>query len=383
MSARKRRTPAFLHAPIAAALRTAVTAPLVAGLPLATSVAESLGRGVASMRFMRSRVARAEENLLDAFPHWSPERRHEHALHSFAHLCRLGVEFLYTPRLVTHDGWLRHLALTDLHHGLSALLGQRPCILITGHCGNWELVGAAISMLGFPMHAVYRPLDQRPLDAWVRAGRERVGLHLVSKFGAIHRLPEALAKGLPVGFVADQNGGDRGVFVPFFGRLTSTYKSIGLLAIQFQASIVCGTARRVPAGTLVPRGIAGVPVVAGADGLGYVIDIIDVFGPEQWSTHPDPLYYLTARYRRAIEIMIRRAPEQFLWMHRIWRSRPLHERAGKPFPRALREKMEALPWMSADDVARVVERSERESRSPASAARPPEPEPDPDEAGIS
>jgi hypothetical protein len=88
---------------------------------------------------------------------------------------------------------------------------------------------------------------------------------------------------------------------------------------------------------------------------------VDAFGPEDWSTHPDPLFYLTSRYRRAIEAMVRRAPEQYLWMHRIWRSRPRHERLGKPFPAALEEKIRLLPWVRDEDLGAIKAHSERDA----------------------
>src|SRR5438093_153975 len=95
------------------------------------------------------------------------------------------------------------------------------------------------------------PID-RTLDAAAAAARvyasmnNRRGMTLVDKFGALRQLPRLVQGGAPVAFVADQNAGDRALFVPFFNRLASTYKSIGLLALQFDATIVCGFARRLP-----------------------------------------------------------------------------------------------------------------------------------------
>jgi KDO2-lipid IV(A) lauroyltransferase len=76
---------------------------------------------------------------------------------------------------------------------------------------------------------------------------------------------------------------------------------------------------------------------------------------------PDPLFYITARYRRAIEAMVRRAPDQYLWMHRYWKSRPRHERLGREIPASLVTKIEQLPWMTQEDVRRVVEWSRRDA----------------------
>lgn len=359
----KKAPPVWLQAPLASAIRGAMTLPLLMGLRPATLMARELGRRYARARFNRKRLDRAVEHLGVAFPEWPGEQRRHYAVRSYQHLCQLGVELAYTGRLINHDGWIDHLAVTDIGIGLKDLIQGRPTILITGHCGNWELIGYAVAMLGFPMHAVYRPLDLKPLDQWVRQSRERQGLTLVNKFGAMHALPPAVSAGVPAGFVADQNGGDRGVFVPFFGRLTSTYKSIGLLALQFNATIVCGYARRLGAAERAPVGVmARSPADGAGTGMRYSAEIVDRFGPEEWNQHPDPLFYLTARYRRAIELMIRRAPEQYLWMHRIWRSRAPHERLNKPFPTSLRAKLEALPWMTAGELARVEEWSGRDRR---------------------
>lgn len=333
-------------------VRTAIAGLTAGGLRGTLSAAARAGEAYARSPLGRRSLRRATTNLAFAFPEWSQDEVRHCAIRSHGHLAQIGVEIAYAPRLLSDEGWMRHLDTGDISRAVRALVSGRPCVLITGHCGNWELIGYTIALLGFPMHALYRPLDNAPLDRWLRETRERRGLVLVDKFGAVRQLPRIMSEGGPTGFVADQNGGDRGVFVPFFNRLTSTYKSIGLLAMQFGATMVCGFARRKEPGEP-GRG----------EGLGYAIELTDVFGPEEWRTHPDPLFYLTARYRWAIERMVRRAPEQYLWMHRIWRSRPHHERSGKPFPPALREKLSLLPWLGAEDLERIAEHSARDART--------------------
>lgn len=355
---KRRKLPLALDASLSWAARMALTPILCAGLPSARRGAQALG----SMypRLQPSRFQRAVSNLRDAYPDASEPELVERATDAYRHLFELAVEFAYVPRLITEEGFTRHLYFASIAPALRTLLSQKPCILITGHVGNWELIGYAISMLGFPMQAVYRPLDWRTLDHWVRDTRERRGLSLVSKFGAVRALPPLIRAGQPAGLVADQSGGDRGLFVPFFGRLTSTYKSIGLLALQTGATIVCGMARRLRPSELAPGQDWQGPVRPAEDSLGYSVELVDQFGPEDWESQPDPLFYLTARYRRGIEAMVRRAPEQYFWMHRVWRARPAHERLGKPFPPHLREKLAALPWLSSDEVEAIVARSDRD-----------------------
>jgi Kdo2-lipid IVA lauroyltransferase/acyltransferase len=313
--------------------------------------AAGLARVYAGMPFNRKRVKRAEANLRVAYPEASQEWVRDLAVRSHEHLFVLATDLIKAPQLLTDDSWHRHLTLGPIDGVVRGLLSSKPCLLLTGHCGNWELTGYTLALLGFPLHALYRPLDLEPMDRWVRWTRERRGLILLDKFGALRRLPPLVGSGTPVGFVADQSGGDRGMFVPYFNRLASTYKSIGLLAMQFGATIACAMARRCGPGE------------GGPGSLGYRLELDDCFGPEDWSTHPDPLFYLTARYRRSMERMVRRAPEQYLWMHRIWRCRPRHERLDKPFPEALEEKIRLLPWITEADLEAIKGHSARDART--------------------
>jgi Kdo2-lipid IVA lauroyltransferase/acyltransferase len=309
----------------------------------AVRTARRVGRAYALSPINRKRFDRAVSQIGFGFPEWEAERVRDCAIASFENLACLGADMALIPRLLTADGWTHYVSTRNISPTVRTLIESKPSVLITCHCGNFEVLGYTVALLGFPMHALYRPFDSVSLDNYMRRTRSARGMTLVDKFGAVHRLPGLVEAGAPIGFVADQNGGDRGVQTPFFGRLASTYKSIGLLAMQFDANIVCGYARRT----------GGV----GRAGFGYEMTVNDVFGPNEWSTHPDPLFYLTARYRWAIERIVRESPGQYFWMHRIWRSRPRHERLGRPFPESLREKIRLLPWMTDEVLDQVVEQS--------------------------
>lgn len=353
--------PAWLHGPVYGAMRAVLAGVGMVDIADAVRTARSVGRLYATLE--PRRVKRAIDAIGVAFPGMPEDQREFHAIRAYEHLFTLGVEMAFTPRLITRDGWSRRVRLGRLTHAVRELLGERPCVLITGHCGNWELLGYTMALLGFPMHALYRPLDLPPLDSWVRRTRQTRGLVLLDKFGATEVLPELMDRRGMAGFIADQNAGDRGMFVPFFNRLASTYKSIGLLALQFDAPIICGQARRLVAGrdeSSVDGLSVGMPTWAG-DPFCYEIDVVDVIHPEDWKSQPDPLFYASARYRRALEDMVRRSPEQNLWLHRYWKSRPKHERMGRPFPAALREKIRALPWTTDEDMARIEDWSARDA----------------------
>jgi KDO2-lipid IV(A) lauroyltransferase len=351
------KLPLALQQPIYLGVRAVVGGMQVLGPRAAGRAVRGLAPWFARSKLGRKHTRRAVGNLRVAYPEWDEAQVQRCAVRSYEHLFRLGVEVACAPRLLTEEGWMRHMTIGSMAPAVRSLLSGRPCIMITGHCGNWEVMGYAVALLGFPVHALYRPLDMVPLDRWLRGTRERRGLTLVDKFGALRHLPELVESGAPLGFVADQNGGDRGVFVPFFNRLTSTYKSIGLLALQYRADVICAFSRRL-GGDGAAEGLVGEP-----DDFRFSMEATDVFGAEEYLVQPDPLFYLTARYRRAIESMVRSAPEQYLWMHRIWRSRPRHERLQRPFPAALREKLATLPWITADEIERLVEQSARDART--------------------
>ncbi len=352
--------PRWTEAPIYYALRSALGALQIFPARQNIRTMRTLGGAWGRAPFNRARLERAVANIAWCFPDWPRERVERVAVESYKRLFALAVEMAYTPRLISRDGWARHVRLGDLGPALERMIRSGPTLLITGHSGNWEILGYTLARLGFPMHALYRPLDLRALDRYVRDTRAGAGLELLDKFGAVERMPIILEKGEPVAFIADQNAGDRGLFVPFFDRLASTYKSIGLLALRYDAPIVCGGARAVPIDAHTPDLLHGEPPTD----FHYEFEVVDIIQPEDWKNQEDPLFYVTARYRRAIETIVRRSPEQYLWMHRYWKSRPSFERDGKPIPARLREKIAALPWMTPESLERI----ERSSSNPPSRA---------------
>ena len=270
---------------------------------------------------------RAAGHLKLAFPELCSSQRRELCERSFEHFVQLVVEICHTQRLIHLDSWASRTRLLNLGSSVRLLNSGKPLIFVTGHAGNWEVLGYIMALLGYPVYALFRPLDNEPLNRWLVEIRQRKGLHLVTKWNATQRMHDILRDGGALGFIADQNAGDKGVFVPFFGRLASTYKSIGLLAIREQVPIVCGYGHRM------------------AEDFRFELGAEDIIRPEDWANRDDPLYYVTARYMRAIENIVRRRPYQYLWMHRRWKSRPRHERAGQPMPTSLRRSLEELPWM--------------------------------------
>lgn len=299
------------------------------------------------------RGRRADEHIAWAFPEMGEAARAAIAQASIENMFRLFmVESVVMPQILNVRSWPRHVGFGGVEPCMNLLLSDRPVLLVTGHCGNWELLGFTLALLGFPMTAIARPLDNRFVDRWLLGIRESRGLRVLTKWGASEEMQHLLDSGGRVAFIADQNAGDSGVFVPFFGRLASAYKSIALLAMRHRVPIVVGAAIRE------------------GEGFRYRLETTDLFGPEEWESQPDPLFYITARYTRGLETAVRMAPEQYLWIHRRWKSRPRFEREGRPLPPSLRRRLESLPWITSTELARIEETSAAGART-ALRAEPP------------
>lgn len=332
-----------MSGPLYGLIRSVIAAGSIGAIDDMRSVAGKIGRSFADLRFNRKRLARAVENLRQAFPDKPDRWHHDRAVDAYEHLMMLGIEMAYAGRMLSPHAWTKHLRLDGIEPIIGAMTSGRPIIFVSGHCGNWEVSGYALGILGLKLHALYRPMDLVPLDKWLRRSRARSGLVLVDKFGASEQMPRIMQEGHPLGVVADQNAGVKGQFVPFFGKLASTYKAIGILAVQSQAQVIVGVAHRDLSDPL-----------REPDTLGYIMRAYESFGPEDYMSQPDPAFYVTARYRRGIERSIREHPEQCLWMHRYWRSRPKWEMQGKAMPGAFRKKLEQLPWMTEQEMSRLL-----------------------------
>jgi KDO2-lipid IV(A) lauroyltransferase len=176
--------------------------------------------------------------------------------------------------------------------------------MVTGHFGNWEMAGYLFGVFGFPPHSVARTLDNPHLDRFLRAFRERTGQKLIPKNGGYDQMLEVLGGQGVLSFLADQDAGQRGLYVQFFGRPASTHKAIALLAVEHDAPIVVGGARRL------------------GDDFRYEVVCEDLIDPADFRDSPDIVKDMTQRYTSALERMVRRDPDQYLWLHRRWKHQP-------------------------------------------------------------
>jgi KDO2-lipid IV(A) lauroyltransferase len=251
----------------------------------------------------------AMENLRHAFPSDYTNEQLDHVVRAvFRHFCNLIIEMVLIPRKMHIKNHKKHLLPVNEKELLKLVLDNRPVLLLTGHFGNWELAGYGLGFWGFRTYGVARPLDNPHLDKFLRRFRERTGQTLLSKKGDFDRMTEVLGTGGILGTLADQDAGQRGLFVDFFGRPASTHKAIALMALEQQVPILVTGTYKV------------------AEPLCYKIVIQDVIYPEEFAERRDAVKAMTQRFTTSLEQLIRQAPEQYFWVHNRWKHQPARSR---------------------------------------------------------
>lgn len=260
---------------------------------------------------------RALDNLRASFPDQSEEWIVQTGRRSFEQLVMLAVDVLVTPKMAHKHNWREYTHFQNAEHVKWMMKEGKGLIMVTAHYANFELIGWMAGLFGFDVYSVARPLDNKYLNRFLYEVRQRHGLKLIDKKGAAQMMPQIMEQGSTLGFIADQDAGPKGVFVDFFGRKASTYKSIGLLALTYNRPIVVGCTRRV------------------GNRFFFEYVLSRIIWPHEWADKEDPLTWISAAYTKAIEDFIRQDPTQYWWLHRRWKTRPKEERqqaatAGQP-----------------------------------------------------
>lgn len=255
----------------------------------------------------RADVARA--NLLTAFPNASHEWIEATRRDMWTHLFRLVAEMIQFERKMTLQNCRQVITFRNRKRCVEAMCSGRNVLFLSGHFGNWEASMLSFGLFGFPMGMVARDLDNPLLHDWFARTRQDCGHRVYAKKGDFDGINELLQQGGWLALLCDQDAGKRGVFTDFFGKPASTFKSLALLALEYDALIVCGYGRRLPDDF---RNSRWTRFEIGCDA---VIDSRD-------AADRDPVGDLTKKYTIALETSVRRSPEQYFWVHRRWKTKP-------------------------------------------------------------
>jgi KDO2-lipid IV(A) lauroyltransferase len=240
-------------------------------------------------------------NLAFAFPQLSIESRNKIVDGVFESIGRMLLAISRFPRLNASNvrEWIEYEGLANY---LEAKKGGRGILVATAHLGNWELSAFAHALMTEPMHVMVRPLDNERIDGLVETRRRMSGNSLIEKRDAARLVIKALRANSAVGILIDQNTSPaEGVWIDFFGKRACASSAFVKLAHHSGAAVVPGFA-------------------LWDEKLGrYVLRFypqVEMTGDAQADTQT---------IHRIFEQIIREHPEQWLWIHRRWKTRPPDE----------------------------------------------------------
>lgn len=261
---------------------------------------------VAALGFLLAKRQRRAgiRNLRMAMPELSDKERRSILRGSFSNLGRLLVEFSHFPALnkdtiktlVTYEGY---------EHYENAVRRGKGVIFLTGHFGAWELSCFAHSLYGNPMKFVVREIDNSRVEQLIEGYRCLAGNAPIEKRHASRDLLKALRRNETIGILVDQNTTrDEGVFVDFFGIRAATTPVVATLALRTGAAVIPGFLiwdRKTRKHRL--RFDPPVELIHTGDAAGDIVENTRVFNA-------------------ILENIVRQFPDQWLWIHRRWKTRP-------------------------------------------------------------
>ncbi|MGE5558243.1 MAG: lysophospholipid acyltransferase family protein [Bacillota bacterium] len=274
---------------------------LVKILPGCVSYHLGAGLGTLAFYFLKSRRDLTIDNIRKAQGLPAGTDAVKTAKACFRNLGLTGVEFL-------RYGWMpmrRRLKMFNVHgeeNLKKALEHGRGAIILTFHLGNWELLGALLNLLGHPPQPIVQNQSNKGFDQLVNFYRSKMGMKIIRKGLSLRHMLKAFADNQLVAFLADQHAGKDGITVEFFGRTAST-----------------------------PRGVAAVVEICRPPVIpSYIIrksfEKHDVYFESPLEMNRDPhlskeerIHDNTVIITKKAEDVIKKAPEQWLWLHKRWR----------------------------------------------------------------
>ena len=276
---------------------------LFAAMPLSTAI--QLGSGLARLGLLFPKLRRtAGQNLRLAFPELPEAGRDKLVLGCFKNLGRLLAVFSHFT--ISDQAKLSSMVEPEgLEHLTAAKAQGRGVILFTGHIGAWELTSYGLSMLGHPLSFLVRRIDNPKIEELIDCSRTQLGNRSIDKRLAAREILRILQTGGTLGILVDLNTLDReSIFVDFFGIAASTTFMVAKLALRTGADVL--------------------PVFAPWDEgrQKFLLKIGPPLSRPESGDEQEDVKQLTQAFTNVVEEYVRRYPEQWLWIHRRWKTRP-------------------------------------------------------------
>lgn len=271
---------------------------------LAVRVGALLGLFVGTV--LRIRRKDVDRHLARVFPHRDARWRDRVARRSYMHLGREAVALFRMAGWSDDDVRARTRA-EGVDYIQRAVEEGDGVVMLTGHLGNWEVAGAGVAARGIPLDVVGKGMSNRRFEEDLFEARAGLGMNVIEMDDAPREVLRSLRRGRATAIVADQNMHRHGIFLPFFDRLAATARGPAVFALRAGAPVIFGYALREPGWR-----------------QRYVIRLMPLEHEVTGDLDTDVRALMLA-YHARLEEAIRAAPEQYLWQHKRWKTRPPEE----------------------------------------------------------
>jgi len=240
------------------------------------------------------------ENLINAFPEYSKSKIKEIAFDSYRSFSIALIEILYMP-FITKDEMEKMVQCDNSDLIIERFNERNGVILLSAHYGNWEYVAASVSLqVQIPFKVVIKPQRNPFVTKWLNKVRTNWKNEVVSLGISIRQIYKELKEKNIVAMVADQRGPAEGIRVNFFGRKVSIYPGPAIMSLKTNAPIIYGINVRQP-------------------DYKYKTHLFEVDKSNLPEDEEEKIIELSQRHASYLEKVIRENPEQWLWMHKLWK----------------------------------------------------------------
>lgn len=277
--------------------------------------ARFVGAGFAAVAYaVRAPLRRAAMfNLRLAFPDWSEAQRRKVARGMIRQVGWMVGEFSQFPKY-TRDNIERIVLLDGFENFDAARRRGKGVLFLTGHMSAWELAPFAQALYGHPLYFLVRPIGNERVDALINRYRCLSGNQPIEKNRAARQILKVLSDGGTVGILADHNTTiEEGVFVEFFGVPASTTSGLARIALRTEAAVVPGF------------------LSWDARGRKYRLRFEPAVELVRTGNEHEDIKETTQRFMRVVENYVRTYSDQWLWVHKRWKTRPPGEKPIYPF----------------------------------------------------
>lgn len=280
---------------------------IVQAVPIHWCAGFSRGLSWLAADVIRFRQKVIRDNLRGVYPDITEQQMQEMTRQMWYHLSLMVFEVIQAPRKIHDSNWRKYVTILDKKTITNYMIDYRPLVAVSGHFGNFEMAGYVTGLLGIPSYTVARTLDNPQLDRFVSEFRSRNGQQILPKDGSAVAAQKVLDSGGILTILGDQHAGTKGCWINFLGRPAACHKAIALFTLSANAPMMVNYCRQLDQPLHFEIGCTGV-----ADPLDLPENLRDVTSLTQW-------------YNDRMAEAIGKAPQQYWWLHRRWKEKPVRK----------------------------------------------------------